>query len=113
MLETGWVGRVTSDGYVYVLLPQDSYTLTNIVSTIALNLQTAGVVAIRNLLNNFQLASEVIELGLYVCETVDTADDLSSVLTKTIQDDTERLLDRKSTRLNSSHIATSRMPSSA
>ena len=92
MLEAGGVGRVTSDRNVNVLLPQDSYTLTNIVGTIALYLQTAGVVAIRNLLNNVQVASEVVELGLYVCETVDTADDLSSVLTKTVQDHAQRLL---------------------
>ena len=92
MLEAGGVGRVTRDGDINVLLPQDSYTLTNIVSTIALYLQTAGVVAIRNLLDNSQVASEVVELGLYVCETVDTADDLGSVLAKTVQDHAEGLL---------------------
>ena len=78
MLETSRVGRVTSYGYVYVLLPQDSDTLTNIVGTIALYLQTAGVVAIRNLLDNSELTREVVELGLYVCETVDTADNLGT-----------------------------------
>ena len=92
VLETGGVGRVTSDGDVNVLLPQDSYTLTNIVGTIALNLQTARIVAVRNLLNHSQITSEVIELGLYIGETVNTADDLSSVLTKTVQDHAKGLL---------------------
>ena len=92
MLEAGGVGRVTRDRHVNILVPQDSHTFANIVSAIALNLQAAGVVAIRNLLDNLQLRGEVVELSLYVCETIDAADDLCSVLAQTVQDNAEGLL---------------------
>ena len=92
VLEAGGVGRVTRDRHVNILVPQDSHTFANIVSAIALYLQAAGVVAIRNLLDNLQLRGEVVELSLYVCETIDAADDLCSVLAQTVQDNAEGLL---------------------
>ncbi len=92
VLEAGGVGRVTRDGHVHILMPQDGNTLADIVSTVALYLQTAGVVAVRYLTDNLQLRGEVVELCLHIGETVDTADDLCGILTQTVQDDTEGLL---------------------
>ena len=39
-----------------------------------------------------QGAGIVIELGLYICEAVDTGNDLGSVLSETVEDDAERFL---------------------
>ena len=91
VLEACWVSRVTSDGNVYILAPVDSYTLTYVVSTIAVNLCTWAI-AIRNALYNLKLARVVVKLGLHVCETIDTADNLCSVLAKTVKDNAKRIL---------------------
>ena len=45
-------------------------------------------------------------------QKIDTADDFVRAVTPVLQSETD-LLDRKSTRLNSSHSSVSRMPSSA
>ena len=90
MLETCRVGGVTGDGDIHVLVPQDSDALADIVSAIALNLQTSRVVAIRNLLDNVELAGVVVELCLDVCEAIDTADDLCGIFAQTVQDHAQR-----------------------
>ena len=89
VLETSRVGRVTGDRYIHVLVPEDSYTLTNIVSAVAVHLRTRTV-AVCFLANDLQFAGEIVELGLYIGETVDTADDHSSVFAQTVQDAAER-----------------------
>ena len=72
-------------------MPHDSYTLANVVSTVAVNL-SAWTVAVSDAAYFLKLASEVVELSLYICETVDTCDDLSSILTETVKDNAEMLL---------------------
>ena len=80
MLETSRVRRVTRDGYVNTFLTHDSHTLTNVVSAVALNFRTKTV-RISFLLDNVHLTCHVVELSLYIRETVDTRDDLSGILT--------------------------------
>ncbi len=91
MLEAGRVGRVTGNGNVYVLLPQDGYTFAHIVGAIALHLGT-GTVRVGNLLHHVHLTRIVVELSLYVGEAVDATDDHGSILAQTVQNDAERLL---------------------
>ena len=91
VLETSRVGRVTGDGNVHVLVPEDSYTLTNVVCSVAVHFCTRTV-AVCFLANDLQLAGEIVELGLYIGETVDTADDHSSVFAQTVEDATKRVL---------------------
>ena len=92
VLETCRIGGVTSDGNIHVLVPQDSNALADIVSAIALYLQTGRVVAVRDLLDNVQLAGVVVELCLDVCEAIDAADDLCGVFAQTVQDHAQRFL---------------------
>ena len=73
-------------------MPEDSNTLANVVCTIAVNLQTSRVVTVRDSLNNIDLTCSIVELSLYICKTIDTADDLSCVLTKTVQDNAQWIL---------------------
>ena len=57
-------------------------------------------------MNYEQMAVTVSDLNLYIKEKIAGDEALNAVVVK-------GEIDRKSTRLNSSHIATSRMPSSA
>ena len=91
VLEAGGVGRVTSDADVNVFLPKDSYAFANVVGTVAVHSGTRTV-AVSNTLHFLQLACEVVELCLYVCEAVDAADDHGSVLAQTVEDATEGLI---------------------
>ena len=91
MLETCRVCRVTGDGNVYILAPVDSHTLANVVCTVAVHLCT-WTVRVSDAVNDLQLASVVVEFCLYVCETVDTADDHGSVLAETVEDNAQRIL---------------------
>ncbi len=91
VLEAGRVGRVTGDGYIHVLMPENSYTLAYVVCTVAVNLRTRTV-AVRFLAHDLQFAREIVELGLYIGKSVDTADDHSSVFAQTVQDAAERVL---------------------
>ena len=93
MLETSGVSRVTSNRNVYIFLPHNSNTFANVVSTIAVYLSTRTI-AVSCFLNNLEFASVVVELSLYVSKTIDTADNHSSVLTKTVEDATERFVSR-------------------
>ena len=91
MLETSRVGGVSGDGNVNVLFPHDSNTFTNIVSAVAVNFRTRAV-GVCFSVYFFQLAGVVVILGLYISKAVDTCDDLSSVFSKTVQDNTQRFL---------------------
>ena len=71
-------------------MPHNCYTLANVVSTVAVYL-SAWAVAVCDAAYFLKLTSEVVELSLYICETVDTCDDLSSILTETVKDYAERL----------------------
>ena len=90
MLETCRVCRVTCDRYVYTLFVHDSNTLWYRVCTIAVNLCTKSL-RIRLTEYFLNLVCIWIKLSLNECESIDTGDDLSSVLTKTVQDDTKWL----------------------
>ena len=87
MLESGRIGRVTGDGYVYVLLPHDSYTFGNAVSAVAVNLSTKSLRVSNSLYLGNGIGVRIIR-GLYKSKSVDTGNDLCSVLTKTVQDNT-------------------------
>ncbi len=91
MLETGRIRRVTGDGHIHTFVPHDGHTFTDVIRAVAFHLRT-GTVRIGNLLHDFQFTGEIIELGLNVCETVDTGDNHGSVLSETVQDAAERFL---------------------
>ena len=90
VLETCRVGGVTSDGDIHILVPEDGNAFADIVSAIALYLQTGRIVTVRNLLDNVQLACVVVKLSLDVCEAIDTADDLCGVFAQTVQNHAQR-----------------------
>ena len=87
MLESGRVGRVTGDGYVYVLLPHDSYAFGNAVSAVAVNLSTKSLGVSDSLYFGNGVGVRIIR-GLNKGKSVDTGNDLCSILTKTVQDNT-------------------------
>ena len=91
MLESCRVGRVTGNGYVYVLLPHDSNTFRNGVCTIAVNLCTKslGVCLTIYFLNSVCVR---IIFCFYKCKSIDSGNDLCSILSKTVQDNTKRFL---------------------
>ncbi len=72
-------------------MPEDSYTLAHIVCAVAVNLCTRTV-TVSFLANDLQFAREIVELGLYIRKSVDTADDHSSVFAQTVQYAAERVL---------------------
>ena len=63
-------------------MPHDSYTLANVVCTVAVYLCT-WTVAVSDAAYFLELTGEVVELSLYICESVDTCDDLSCILAET------------------------------
>src|SRR5699024_420701 len=73
------------------LFPHDGNTLAHVVCTVAVYFGAKSV-RVSNPLYFFQLACEVVVLCLYVCETVDPGNDLCSVFSKSVQDNTERFL---------------------
>ena len=83
MLETGRVGRVTSNGNVYVLFPHDCNTFRNAVSAVAVYFCTKslGIGLAGYFLN---LVGVRIILGLNEGKSVDTGNNLSSVLAQTV-----------------------------
>ena len=91
MLEAGRIGGVTSNGDINVLQVHDSNTLWNGISTVALYLGTRAI-RVSNFLNNVYLASLVVILSLNISKAVDTGNNLSSILAKTVQDNAERVL---------------------
>ena len=91
MLETGRVGGVSGDGNIYVLSPHDRNAFANIVCTIAVYFCTRSIgVCLAEYF--FQLACVVIIFCFDISKSVDTCDDLSSVFSKTVQDNTQRFL---------------------
>ena len=91
MLETGRVGGVTGDGNFNTLSLHDSNAFQNVVSAVALN-SSALAVRVRDGLNNLQFAGLEVVIGLDIGETVDTADDLGSILAQAVQDNTQGFL---------------------
>ena len=72
-------------------MPHNCNALTNVVCTIALHLGTRTI-AVGDFAHYLKFAGVVVELGLYVSESVDAGDNLRSVLSETVKDATERLL---------------------
>ena len=93
VLEARGVGGVTGDRDVDVLVPHDGNALADVVGAVAVNL-SARAIGVGDLLDNLELAREVIKLGLHIGEAVDTGDDLGSVLAQAVQDNAKRLLAR-------------------
>ena len=93
MLEAGGVGGVAGDGNIHALMMHDGNALTDIVSTEAADSSPLAI-GILVLLDDFQLAGVVVELGLHIGEAVDAADDLGGVLAQSVEDDPQRLLAR-------------------
>ena len=97
VLKTSWVCRVTSDRNINTFVPHDCNTFTNIVCTVTFYAQTFWIVSVRDFFYNCQslvctLTVKVVKLSLNVSKTVDTRDDLSSVFTKTVQDNAKLVL---------------------
>ena len=91
MLETSRVGGVSGDGNVNVLFPHDSNAFANVVSAVAVNFRTRSIgVCFSEYF--FQFSGVVVIFSLYISKAVDTSDDLSSVFSKTVQDNTQRFL---------------------
>ena len=91
MLETCRVGRVTCDRNVNIFFPHDSYTFANVVSAVAVNFCTRTFrVCFTEYF--FQFSCIVIIFCFNKCKSVDTSDDLSSIFSKTVQDNTQRFL---------------------
>ena len=90
MLESGGVGGVTGDGNAYVFLSHDSNAFRYAIGAVALNLcsVTGGV---NGFLNDLYFLGVGIKLGLNVCKTVDSRNDHSGVLAKTVEDYTQGL----------------------
>ena len=88
VLETGGVGRVTSDRYVNALFVHDSNAFANVVGTVA-TYTAANAVGIFGFADDFYFAGVVVKLSLNVCETVDTRDNLSGVFTKAVEDNAQ------------------------
>ena len=74
-------------------MPHDGNALADVVGAVAVNL-SARAVGVGDLLDNLELAREVVELGLHVGEAVDAGDDLGGVLAQAVQDNAKRLLAR-------------------
>ena len=90
VLETRGVRRVTRDRYVYAFVPHDGYTFAYVVGAIAFYFG-AFALGVGNFTNYFQFARIVVELSLYVGETIDTRDDLCGVFAQTIEDTAQGL----------------------
>ena len=87
MLETSRVCGVTCDRNVNAFFPHDGNTFRNAVSAVAVNFCTKSF-RIRFTEYFFNFVLVWIILCLYICKSVDTGDDLSSVFSKTVQDNT-------------------------
>ena len=89
MLETSRVCGVSCDGNVNALFPHDRNTFRNAVSAVAVNLCTKSLrIGFTEYFLNLVLIWII--LCLYICKAVDTGDDLSSIFSKTVQDNTKR-----------------------
>ncbi len=84
MLEAGRVGGVSGDGNVNAFLPHDRDALADIVGSVDAD-GCALAFGILEFLDDFKLAGVIVELGLHIGETVNPADDLGGVLSKTVQ----------------------------
>ena len=85
MLEASWVSRVTGDGNIYAFFPHDGNAFANVVCSIAVNFSTRSV-AISNAAYFFEFSAVVVKFCLHIGKSVDTANDLRSVFTQTVQE---------------------------
>ena len=90
VLEASGVGGVTGNGNVNTLFPHDGYAFAHVVGTVAVDL-SAVTVAVGGACNLLELTGEVVELGLHVSESVDTADNLGGVFAESVEDNSQRL----------------------
>ena len=72
-------------------MPEDSNAFANVISAVAVHF-SAWAVGVSFTFNLFEFTGEVIELGLYIGETIDTADNHCSVFSQTVKNNTERFL---------------------
>ncbi len=91
MLESCGVRGVTGNGYIHVLFPHDCHSLGNGVSAVAVYFGTKAL-GIRRSAYFLHFVSIRIVLGLYKGKAVDTGNDLCSIFSKTVQDNTKRFL---------------------
>ena len=91
MLETSRVRGVTSDGNIYIFQMHDSNAFLYGISTIAFYVSTYTI-AVFDFFNNIYFVSFEIIISYNISETIDTANDLSCVFTKTVQNNTQRVL---------------------
>ncbi len=91
MLEAGRVGGVTGDGNVYALIVHDGNAFADVVSAVAANIGALAV-GISGLLDDGQLAREIVKLRLHIGEAVDSGNDLRSVLAEAVEDNAQGLL---------------------
>ena len=91
MLEACRVGGVSCDGYIYALMPHDGNAFAYIVGAVAFDL-CARTVAVGDFTDDVELACEIVELGLHICEAVDAGDDLCGIFSEAVEDAAERLL---------------------
>ena len=91
MLESGRIGRVTCDRYVYVLFPHDSNAFRYGICAIAVNLCTKalGISSSAYFLNFVGIR---IILCLNKSKSVNSGNNLCSVFSKTVQNNSERFL---------------------
>ena len=90
MLESCWVSRVTSDGNANLFKLHNCNAFENIISTVAFNF-SFFTVRESNFSNNFDFIISKIVICFYICETVNSGNDISSIFAKTVKDNTERL----------------------
>ena len=91
MLEAGRVRGVTGDGDVNVLQFHDGNAFLYGFSTVAANLG-AEAIAVSDFLHYVYFVSLEVVFGFYEGETVDAADDLSSVFAEAVQDNAQGVL---------------------
>ena len=86
MLETGGVGGVAGDGDVDAFEVHDGDAFTDVIGAIASDF-CAFAVGVGFFADDFDFAGEVVEFGLDVGESVDSADDEGGVFSESVEDD--------------------------
>ena len=90
MLEAGGVGGVARNGNVDLLEVHNGNAFTDVIRTVAADVGALAF-GIADLADDLQLTGEVVKLSLYIGKAVDTGDDLSSVFSKTVENNAKRL----------------------
>ena len=92
MLEARRVRGVTRDGDIDIFVLHDGNAFLDGVSAVALDLCTLRIRAVLDLLDDVELARLEVVVRHDIREAVDAADDLSSILAETVEDDAQRVL---------------------